>query len=108
MSDTTITALLALMDAYRGEIWQHHTTRSDLYNAAMAELNALLVEADIAAARGRLAGLREARSRASDYDQSPGDDTPMGPLMVAQVQTAQNIINALSRRIAEIEGAAGK
>lgn len=44
MSETSITSLIALMDAYRGEIWQHHTTRSDLYNAAMAELNALLVE----------------------------------------------------------------
>ena len=54
--------------------------------------------------RGRIAGLKEARSRASDYDQGPGDDTPMGPLMVAQVQTAQNIINALTARIAEIEG----
>ena len=34
MSETSITSLIALMDAYRGEIWQHHTTRGDLYNAA--------------------------------------------------------------------------
>ncbi|WP_333822824.1 hypothetical protein [Pinisolibacter sp.] len=50
----------------------------------------------IAAERERCAAI------ADDYDQAPGDDTPMGPIMVAQVAIAGEI----SRRIRHPEGGA--
>lgn len=34
---------------------------------------------------------------ANEIDQAPGDDSPMGPLMVAQVQIAQSIAAKISR-----------
>ena len=44
---------------------------------------------------------REACAREADaFDQSPGDDEPMGPVMIGQVQVAQSIAAAIRARSA--------
>lgn len=55
----------------------------------------------------RRAALEEAAQEADQYDQGPGDDTPMGPIMAAQVEMAQRIAAAIRARKGEPPAKAG-
>ena len=63
--------------------------------AAEARITDLQAEVGRSYSDGWQAAINAAAEKADAYDQSPGDDTPMGPIMVAQVQVAQSISAAI-------------
>lgn len=72
-----------------------HQQDIDRAIAAEARITDLQAEVGRSYSDGWQAAINAAAEKADAYDQSPGDDTPMGPIMVAQVQVAQSISAAI-------------